>query len=231
MEDSEQLKSRANAESLLRLPPALLGRLWPPERAVLGVSVCRFLRQELLCNMNDVVIVGKQCGGMQHEICSGLQRLRGRNVFLRWHCKPAQTILQVKDLAEGVHSLGGSLSELNVQKCGIKQHAATLLAEALTECGGLSHLNVSQNRLSESGAERLFSSLQACTSLEHLDVSCCGIGPRASAALASALRSCHKLSRLKLSENYLQDEGASHVADALQSCSGACACSMQSRQY
>eukprot|EP00961_Rhodomonas_salina_P174223 2349155-Rhodomonas_salina.3 len=49
--------------TICNLPPGLLGRLWPSERVVMGIRVCRSIRQQLASHAQDVVLrkgVGKQ---------------------------------------------------------------------------------------------------------------------------------------------------------------------------
>eukprot|EP00961_Rhodomonas_salina_P243307 3287774-Rhodomonas_salina.1 len=49
------------AESrLLLLLPTLLGHLWPGERVVIGLRVCKQLRRDLLVHCGSVILVPKE---------------------------------------------------------------------------------------------------------------------------------------------------------------------------
>eukprot|EP00961_Rhodomonas_salina_P223421 3021150-Rhodomonas_salina.3 len=44
---------------LVSLPPVLLGHLWPAERGVVGLRVCKQLRRDLLCHCTSILLVAK----------------------------------------------------------------------------------------------------------------------------------------------------------------------------
>ena len=125
----------SGACSLLLLPSSLLESIWPAERVVLGLRVCKKLREELQRHSSNVALVIKS----HPEI---------------W----CQTRL-VRDFS----LLSHSRLEVSIQrKLQIGAVAAEVLATALRSCRKLAHLELSCNEIGAEGAGAMAGVLGEC---------------------------------------------------------------------
>eukprot|EP00961_Rhodomonas_salina_P197987 2671482-Rhodomonas_salina.8 len=198
---------------LLSLPPALFKQLWPAERVVVGLRVCKQLRKDLMDNCASILLVQKVGAKLSvRHISKDLRRLpKNLPVTLKWNQRNA-----VKWL---VGSLGEcmALAHLDLGGNDIGREGASMLAGALMECTALAHLDLSGNDIGAEGAESLAGVLGGCTALTHLDLS--GNGIRASAGkLAGVLGECKALAHLNLSGNGICDHGVDSLAGMLREC-------------
>lgn len=116
--------------TLLSLTPTVLGHVWPAEREVVGMRVCKQLRRDLIVHCSRIVLVGK-AGATLVERCvsEDLCRLpENLMVTLKWEGKDSVTcLLDVVGESKG-------LAHLDLQSNGIGAEGAGMLAGALSTC-------------------------------------------------------------------------------------------------
>eukprot|EP00961_Rhodomonas_salina_P056806 763323-Rhodomonas_salina.1 len=69
---------------LLCLEPSLIGRVWPAERVVAGLRVCKQIRRELLVHAGRVLVVKRPDATPDERLVSDLRRLGHLEVALKW---------------------------------------------------------------------------------------------------------------------------------------------------
>eukprot|EP00961_Rhodomonas_salina_P099040 1332195-Rhodomonas_salina.2 len=124
------------------LPAGLLGKIWPAERVVAGLRVCRWLHDELLSHVHVVVLILSKGQQMQADANSVEQTMRffqSLTVHLRWNSSRVE--LLAIDCIQRQPSLGQNLVELDLRDC----YDLPGLAEVLPVCTALTHLNLSDN--------------------------------------------------------------------------------------
>jgi hypothetical protein len=168
---------------LLALPGSLLGRAWPGERVVLGMRVCKALREELLCGVERIVLQRKRYAEDLRvdtaEFTRDLTRFRHRNqaVLLRMARgrEGLKTMLTTSLLCgmtiaipEMMHT---ALASVDMVRNRIGDEGAAQLAAVLGRCSALTHLDLGQNEIGDEGAGRLARMIKGCSALLHLDLS------------------------------------------------------------
>eukprot|EP00961_Rhodomonas_salina_P052654 705956-Rhodomonas_salina.1 len=133
----------ARALTPLFLEPALLRRIWPGERVVGGMRVCRQLRRDLVVYCTGVVLVPK----------AGATSLVGVNE------------------SSVSKDLGRLPEHVKVTLTREEREWAMTLAGVLGECRALAHRDLSGSGIGLEGAEKLAGVLGKCDALEHLDLS------------------------------------------------------------
>eukprot|EP00961_Rhodomonas_salina_P048390 649678-Rhodomonas_salina.1 len=136
---------------LLLLPSNVLGLLWPPERVVVGLRVCKSLRKDLIAHCGSILLVQKT--DEKHFGCR-LSEDFGRlpsalMVTLKWKAKDQVTRLL------GMLGECKGLAHLNLRENKLGAKGAGRLAEVLGECKALATLDLSLNRIGVEGAGRL----------------------------------------------------------------------------
>eukprot|EP00961_Rhodomonas_salina_P094463 1271169-Rhodomonas_salina.1 len=164
---------------LLRLPPALLGHVWPAERAVLGMRVCQQLQRDLMVHNNSIVLVQKKAAKLSVGGCLEDFRRFPKHVMVR----------------------------LRWRWSWERRNAAERLAGLLGECKALTHLDLNDNDIGKRGAGRLAGVLGKCKALTHLDLSRNLIRAEGAGRLAGVLGKCKALAHLDLSGNWIGLEG------------------------
>lgn len=169
------------------LDHCLLARMWPRERVLMGLRVCKELRQTLLLHKEDVLLSARSLfdgydrsesesahphagQGLAQSVAlfqhSGLQvHLRARS------CKAVNGILQSLD-EFALKSDRRCLVSLDLTKTYIRSAGTLPLAQSLRQgvSASLTHLNLSDNKITD-GIHGLSDVLQHCSKLTHLDLS------------------------------------------------------------
>eukprot|EP00961_Rhodomonas_salina_P077139 1034584-Rhodomonas_salina.3 len=82
---ASQVPEAAGRFQLIRFPSALLGRLWPAERVVAGLRVCRLLRRELSEHAGTILLVKKEdTAEISEELLRDFDRVSHLEVVLKW---------------------------------------------------------------------------------------------------------------------------------------------------
>eukprot|EP00288_Rhodomonas_lens_P019679 CAMPEP_0177690486 /NCGR_PEP_ID=MMETSP0484_2-20121128/791_1 /TAXON_ID=354590 /ORGANISM="Rhodomonas lens, Strain RHODO" /LENGTH=175 /DNA_ID=CAMNT_0019201031 /DNA_START=33 /DNA_END=556 /DNA_ORIENTATION=- len=134
---------------LLLLPPTVLGHVWPAERVVLGLRVCKQLRQDLLVHCGSIVLVQQKRGAELSVVgCTeDFRRLQQHMmVSLRWRERNGAAKLA------GLLGNCNGLVHLDLRRNEIGDEGASLLSAALGECKRLAHLNLKNNDIGPEGA-------------------------------------------------------------------------------
>lgn len=163
--------------AFLLLPPVLLGHLWPAERGVLGLRVCKHwqLRKVLMDHSNSILLV--------QQVRAKLSKFCVSEAF-----RPFPESLRVTLTSRTrawAQCVGGckALAHLNLSEAGISAEGAGRLARMLGQFKGLTNLNLCKNRI-QVGAE--------------------GMGI---AALVAVLGECKALTHLNLCKNRIRQDG------------------------
>eukprot|EP00961_Rhodomonas_salina_P030767 413778-Rhodomonas_salina.1 len=150
---------------LLLLLPTLLGHVWPAERVVIGLRVCKQLRRELMVHCSSIALA--QRGDTEVGVSGCLEDFRRLPehvmVRLRWKENRAEKLAGVLGECKGLTHLDLSLN-------GIGDEGASLLAGVLGSCKALAHLELGWNCIGDEGAWRLAGVLGECKALAHLDL-------------------------------------------------------------
>lgn len=168
---SETSEGRGGEHALLCLPSALLGRLWPAERVVLGRRVCSQLRRELSEHAGQILLVKRDGadGSINFDALSAdFRRVSHLSVALRWHGEPAGLV--------SAAVLGTALIRLDLSHVRMSADGAGWLAGLLVDWRGLTHLDMGCNLIGDEGAEKLARVLGGCKALTHLDLSDTDLG-------------------------------------------------------
>jgi len=192
----------AKMDYLHHLPRLLLGRIWPPERIVMGLRVCRWLHTELTAAAPHAVLKATENVDTTTpaDLVKTLYAFRKCRVLLHWD-SPTNRDTVVAGVSVAV-SLGCTESIVHVDvgesKLGAKRAAA--LFQALGECSAIETLNLEEIRLCDYGAVTLCSVLRSSEKLTHISLKDNrGIGDGGAALLADALVECKALRHLDLS--------------------------------
>eukprot|EP00961_Rhodomonas_salina_P092681 1247284-Rhodomonas_salina.1 len=210
-----QSPAETAAESkLLLLLPTVLGHLWPAERVVVGLRVCKQLRRDLLVHCGSIHLVQKAEAILNDcRISEDFGRLpQNLMITLKWKDRNQGTLLL--EVLEGCKAL----AHLDLSGNMLGDAGAGRLAGVLGECKGLAHLDLRQNMLGAEGAEKLAGALGECKELACLVLSGNRIGDAGGEGLAEALQQCKALAHLDLSGNRIGDDGGEMLAEALQEC-------------
>eukprot|EP00961_Rhodomonas_salina_P206174 2783114-Rhodomonas_salina.2 len=202
---------------LLNLPSGLVGKLWPAERVVAGLRVCRQLHQELSETAGNIVLVkgAKAADFSEDALVADFRRISHRDVALKWRATGrAAGLMCVASMA----SLGRAIVHLDLTANSMGVEGAGMLAGMLSECTALNHLDLCANQLGDKGAGRLAEVLGTCRALSHLALRDNQIGEEGAASLAGALEKCSVLAHLDLSVNVIGDGGAGRFAGVLKNC-------------
>jgi hypothetical protein len=215
-------------------------RVWPAERVLMGLRVCKWLRSALQCAPEVVVHVRARA------LLAGAPRQRGEG-FLSWlwgsaakeeagglqvlqHLGKAGAVQVLLDgdgavAAAGQHllrklvlGLGDArvrLSRLVLRRVDLGDAGAGALAEVLAGCALLSELDVAEDKIGAAGAAALCAVLPAASRLAALDLSHNRFGPAGALALAAALPRCAALGELRIGGVRTGEEGARALAAAL----------------
>eukprot|EP00961_Rhodomonas_salina_P220810 2985529-Rhodomonas_salina.1 len=59
-------------ECLLAFPSAVLARCWPPQRVLMGIRVCKRLRDELLLHVDEISLVKSREEAVDAQVYSAI---------------------------------------------------------------------------------------------------------------------------------------------------------------
>eukprot|EP00961_Rhodomonas_salina_P259304 3503695-Rhodomonas_salina.2 len=167
---------------LLSLTPALLGHLWPAERGVVGLRVCKQLRRDLIVHSGSIVLVGN-ANAMQCAPCVSADfRRLPQHILVMLTCKKSGAMLLLEVLNECK-----ALAGLDFSENKIRAEEARALAEMLRESKVLTHLDLGHNGIGAQGAGALAMALGECKALAHLALSHNNIGAEGAGELAGVM--------------------------------------------
>lgn len=200
----------------------LLGQLWPQDRLVIGLRVCKWLHQHLLSHIREVILeVGCDVSWAdENRILVDLARFQGRELSIIWGKPKRRTDQVAASLLSGIRTLVRShvsvrLVRLDLSGMGRGRQCLNLRAvmTILEHCSVLAELRLARWSITSSGDNELDTAflvkgLQHCSSLVSLDLSGNGIWNDCDHIL-EALRHCTALRSLNLAGNELS--GLDHV--------------------
>lgn len=223
--DEVEIQTQHILQKLLHT--GILGRLWPWERATLGVRVCRWMREELLPHMDRVVLLGHEGKtpppsplSTPLQIASGLRRLSYKNaVHIRWRSQgTAASLAALEGMRLSSEAWGHNVQHLDL--CGnlFGNAGAEMLAGFLSVLKTIKHLDIGKNQIGAEGMGRLAPHLLHCQELKYLGLTSNKMGDRGTEQLSAVLGRCADLAYLGLAGNQIGDLGAAKLAAAMPSC-------------
>eukprot|EP00961_Rhodomonas_salina_P173683 2342223-Rhodomonas_salina.1 len=202
---------------LFLLPASLLGQLWPAERGVAGLRVCKQLRKDLKAHCTSILLV-------EQELFSENKRFVSKDFDgLPEHAMVSLTLRNWATTLAGVPRLGScckGLFRLKLEGAHIGTDGVGVLAGVLAECKALSHLELGWNSIDARGAGVLAGVLGGFKELAHLDLRCNEIGDEGAGRLVGSLGGCTALAHLDLSNNEIGAGGATWLVEALKGFEG-----------
>eukprot|EP00286_Rhodomonas_abbreviata_P018404 CAMPEP_0181311394 /NCGR_PEP_ID=MMETSP1101-20121128/13110_1 /TAXON_ID=46948 /ORGANISM="Rhodomonas abbreviata, Strain Caron Lab Isolate" /LENGTH=644 /DNA_ID=CAMNT_0023418115 /DNA_START=71 /DNA_END=2005 /DNA_ORIENTATION=- len=216
----------------------LLGSVWPAGKVFLGMSVCKWMRSELLSHFHTVVIeVSGRQNIKKHDLARGFRRLCNSNVSIQWRERENPSF---ERLLEGISlamystassnnfrvnqtpsvGFGSALTHLDLGWNSLGVGGAYQLYLVLKKCNSLRHLNLRSTQLDNLGTKHIAELLFTCFRLEYLDLGWNAIGDSGGVSLALPLAMGHlrKLSLLDLGGNYLSSLSLGRLAPGVQRC-------------
>ena len=137
--------------SLLLLDSSLLESIWPAQRVILGLRVCKKLREELHQHTSNVALVIKWCDtGLVRDF--SLLAHRRLEVSIQRNLKIGAVAAEV--LATALRQCR-TLAHLDLRGNSIGDEGAGRLAGVLGECKALAHLDLSGTSIGNEGAAGL----------------------------------------------------------------------------
>eukprot|EP00961_Rhodomonas_salina_P144274 1942473-Rhodomonas_salina.1 len=165
----------------------LLGKVWGSNRVLMGMRVCRWMRDELAKTVSTIVLVGKRGARPNpRDICQSLMKLTEIKVILLWRRMGQTASLS---MLEGIISSVGkgfdsALIELDLSESQLRAEGASKLAELLGGLKTLSSLSLGRNELGAKGTARVCKVLGDCRKLALLDLGENAMGPDGAQRLA-----------------------------------------------
>eukprot|EP00961_Rhodomonas_salina_P012371 166650-Rhodomonas_salina.1 len=143
---------------------ALLRLIWPPERVILGLQVCRWFKGELLHCVDRVSLVTWTGNIGSQKLSESMHRFQRSRIILKAHWCTASLLEWMRDSCELFQD---ALQELDLREALVCKHDVDLPA-VFARYQRLTHL-----RLVHVGKAALEQCLAACTKrISHLDISC-----------------------------------------------------------
>lgn len=124
---------------LLSLPPALMGLVWPAERGVVGMRVCKQLRRDLLVDCRSIVLTHKTGAFLSKRCISKDFRRLPKCALVTMKLKKGNWI---KRLLLGALGECKTLAHLDLSSAKIGHAGARVLAGVLGGCTALAHLDL-----------------------------------------------------------------------------------------
>eukprot|EP00961_Rhodomonas_salina_P185406 2503259-Rhodomonas_salina.1 len=125
---------------LVLLPSALLGSMWPAERVVAGLRVCRHIRQRLAEHAGNILMVKRMETDVSEDaLVKDFGRVSLLKVAVKWRRQPPRLIC--------IGSLGFALAHLDLSLNQIGAVGAGRLSGMLEVCKALGHLDLSHNKI------------------------------------------------------------------------------------
>ena len=229
---------------MLELEGDMLAALWPADRVMLGVQVCKTLHAALalapavrvdVLSGHAKAILGLDAGAQRERvraISRSLMRFDGHGVHAcSRDCSSASSLL-LSVLESAVASGWRGVAHLEVRRCKVGQEPATsgdvreihpldqtaMLSSLLASSRCLTALDLYDNMLGPQGARALAAALSASPALpclRHLELGSNGIGDDGLLALAGAVSQCRQLESLGMGHNAVAD-AAPALAPVLQ---------------
>mmetsp|Transcript_20602 Transcript_20602/g.41854 ORF Transcript_20602/g.41854 Transcript_20602/m.41854 type:complete len:524 (-) Transcript_20602:209-1780(-) len=214
----------------------LLERVWPSDRVLLGMRVCKWMHAELSDIVESVYVESQSTRNFRafnvRDMRNTLVRLSKNSVTLK--CKAgihtSQPIVNgivgavkqgfgpaVRHLIlaiDGPYNYDGATGQM----CGIGPTGSMHLAVALQRCLNLLTLDLSCNKIGDAGAEKLGKVLGELPELRHLRLAENSLESKGATKLAEGLRRCTRLVELGLAQNKIGLEGAQALAPSLDGC-------------
>mmetsp|Transcript_74369 Transcript_74369/g.112047 ORF Transcript_74369/g.112047 Transcript_74369/m.112047 type:complete len:613 (-) Transcript_74369:175-2013(-) len=187
----------------------LLESVWPADQVLLGMCVCKWMREELPSHVHDVNIhvYSRQNLMTKPQLSTCLQpfrnktclhRLRGNNVTILWRGNLEPLIFGMSVAMHGVTPARMLFVDKFQPPCEPNER----FGKALT------HLDLAWNHLGPKGAEKLHRVLKGSKSLRHLNLRSSKLGDAGTKSVAALLSNCKELSSLNLGWNEIGDSGA-----------------------
>eukprot|EP00288_Rhodomonas_lens_P015203 CAMPEP_0177693554 /NCGR_PEP_ID=MMETSP0484_2-20121128/2461_1 /TAXON_ID=354590 /ORGANISM="Rhodomonas lens, Strain RHODO" /LENGTH=798 /DNA_ID=CAMNT_0019204371 /DNA_START=60 /DNA_END=2457 /DNA_ORIENTATION=- len=206
----------------------LLEKVWPWDRVVLGLRVCKWLRSDLQCPTIRGVLLASSCrcaGSKVEDICETLVHpsFNGKEVHVQWR---GQGRVSTNALLHAVKGAAGAqrsvailkITHLDLGHNDIEKHGSERLAEVLALQTTIQYLGLRGNCFSHVEASVLGQSLRLCRGLTHLDLGENQLGERGAAYLATCLRLCTALQHLDLTSNRVGTAGVELLVSGLVEC-------------
>eukprot|EP00961_Rhodomonas_salina_P163033 2195774-Rhodomonas_salina.1 len=169
------------ALDLLCLPWGTIGKLWPAERVVMGLRVCKVLRHELLEHVHQVTLIkSKGTAASDLALAKDLARFGEQNaVTLTWgdgRNHSCSSVLQVAiptscyacwatSTAALSSTFPAALKSLHLKE--VQESDIASLKDVLSESKNLTRIDLSESGVGDSMAT-LAQGFQACTKLQHV---------------------------------------------------------------
>mmetsp|Transcript_14180 Transcript_14180/g.33575 ORF Transcript_14180/g.33575 Transcript_14180/m.33575 type:complete len:481 (+) Transcript_14180:121-1563(+) len=198
-------KNLEQADILQRLHAVgLLSKVWPYQRVILGMQVCKWLRRDLGLSMDKCVLILSAQGLHEDNFAKALRRIECGWITIRLRGYHSYTQGKVGGFEDPLAQIAAAFE-------GSKERGCAHTIERLELDGGF-------EAVPAGGWVKLCSSLQYCSNILHLNLSSKGIYDEAATALGSALGNCTKLQTLDLSNNRIGDTGGERIAEAIGKC-------------
>lgn len=171
----------------------LIELIWPAERLLMGMRVCKSLRRALVeCSAQVVLQKAPDAHPDSEELAADFRRLKDAAIHILWKAQGRGTSNMLLSAISNV-----DLRRLELDNCVLGDSGAVMLADVLKRCCSLVHLNVAKNFIGSDGADHLAVACSSLTALAWLDVSDneMGLGLR---RLTTSLEKCTVLTHLNL---------------------------------
>eukprot|EP00961_Rhodomonas_salina_P065767 883707-Rhodomonas_salina.1 len=208
---------------ILSLPDVLLAAVWPDTRAVVGMRVCKQLRERLGKSNFHVALEVKRWRSKevtQDQLTMDLSLFSAAQISIDW-CAQSPTSWDTLMTALSSSGCASRLKSLRSKIGGgtkLGADGAQRLAEVLGECTSLMRLGLGVEALGSSGAASLASVIERNKSLNFLDLTHNEIGPHGAETLAKVIPQCPALSTLWFGSNSFGSTGARCLAGVLGMC-------------
>jgi len=198
---------------LLGLQLGLLEAVWPAERAVLGMRVCKQLHQQLSQCTVLLAYAGLQ-PPEEGTLTQDLARLGQARLSVLWAGDSCDMLLRALTKS----GCAAGLTSFTLHKDWRASPRNWQLAEALGCCEHLAHLDLANNKIGPEQVASLAGGLGKCKALAHVNLAGNEIGGEGAGRLVGALGECKALTHLDLSANQMGKEGIGRLAGVLGEC-------------
>lgn len=225
--DSDSVSSEGGTTPIVDLAGSLLARVWPPERVLMGMLVCKSIRSELGWNVEHLELSHYGANPRRtsateialihprgFDVERTLLRFQSSNLRISFHTKRSNDehydTIMCGLLGAWRQGWCASLLELDVSGLWILDSGAEHIVTALQHSPSLKYLDMNKTHISDIG--KISNALKGATELEHLDLGQNPIGNDSAEALGVLLLGKSKLVHLDMGSNLIESEGVRTLA-------------------
>lgn len=195
----------------------VLVKVWPRERVIMGLRVCRWMNQELLHNVGKVLIRAMRGNIQTKDVCDTLVRLRRIEVALMNAnaSTPALSFKILEGMSSAASSFGRRLVQIDFTSNHFGDLGADILIDLIEQFESLQCLELGNNDISNKCLALVSALANNCKAITHLDLHENMLGDQGISVIASGLKEWKSLVHLDLCGTQIQDRGATLLAENL----------------